>query len=125
MTDPIRSEPDRLPRSLRLAALLDSQFEIPALGVRFGLDPVIGLIPGVGDAISFALGLIIVHDAHRLGARRRVVARMVVNLLGDLLIGTLPVVGDVADFFIRPNRANAELLRREHAEGRLRPRGRA
>ncbi len=115
---------DPLPHSLRLAALLDSKFEIPALKLRFGLDPLIGLIPGIGDTISLVLGMLIVFDARRLGARKRVLGRMVWNLTVDWVIGTIPLIGDVADFFIRPNQANAELLRREHEAGRLERSGR-
>ncbi len=103
----------RLPRSLRLAKLLDSSFRVPGTGFRFGWDPLIGLIPVVGDALSFGLGSLIVIDAWRLGVRRRVLARMVVNLIADFLVGTAPVVGDAADFFVKANRANARLLRRE------------
>jgi hypothetical protein len=109
-----------LPRSLRLARALDSKFLVPGTGFRFGIDPIIGLIPVVGDAISFAMGMVIVTDAWRLGARRRVLARMGLNLLVDWVIGSIPVIGDAADFFIKPNRANAALLTREHAAGRLR-----
>lgn len=110
-----------LPRSLRLARALDSKFLVPGTGFRFGIDPIIGLVPVVGDTISFALGMLIVSDAVRLGARRRVLARMIVNLVVDWIIGSIPLIGDAADFFIKPNRANAALLAREHAAGRLRP----
>lgn len=109
-----------LPRSLRLARALDSKFLIPGTGFRFGIDPILGLIPVVGDTISFALGMIIVADAMKLGARRRVLARMGLNLVVDWIIGSIPLIGDAADFFIKPNRANAALLAREHAAGRLR-----
>lgn len=109
-----------LPRSQRLATLLDSQFVVPGTGYRFGLDPILGLVPGIGDAISLAVGLVIVHDAWRLGARKRVLGRMALNLGVDWVVGTIPVVGDAADFFIKPNRANADLLTREYEAGRLR-----
>jgi hypothetical protein len=98
---------------LRLARLLDSKFAFPGTTFRFGLDPIIGLLPVVGDAVAFGLGSLIVIDAWRLGVRRRVLARMVLNLGVDWLIGLLPVVGDAADFFVKPNRANARLLMRE------------
>lgn len=102
-----------LPRSLRLARALDSKFLIPGTGFRFGIDPIIGLIPVVGDTISFALGMLIVTDAVRLGVRRRVIARMLLNLIVDWIVGSIPLIGDAADFFIKPNRANARLLARE------------
>lgn len=109
---------DDIPRALRLADTLDSKFEL--LGVRFGIDPLIGLVPVVGDTISFVLGLAIVRDAWKHRARKRVIARMLIHLGIDWLIGQIPLFGDAADFFIRPNARNAELLRREHDAGRLR-----
>ncbi|MEA5614831.1 DUF4112 domain-containing protein [Nodularia spumigena] len=102
-----------LPRSLRLAKLLDAKFVVPGTTFRFGIDPLIGLIPVAGDAIAFGLGSLIVIDAWRLGVRKRILARMVLNLGVDWLIGSMPVVGDAADFVIKPNRANARLLKRE------------
>lgn len=100
--------------------MMDSQFVLPGTKVQFGLDPILGLVPGVGDAVSFLVGMIIVTDAWRMGARKRVLGRMIGNLAIDWLVGTVPVIGDLADFAIKPNRANAELLAREHAAGRLR-----
>lgn len=114
---------DNLPNSLRMAELLDSKFQV--LGVRFGIDPLIGLIPVLGDTISLVLGLSIVRDAWAHRARKRVIARMLFNLGVDWLVGQIPLLGDAADFFIRPNKANAEMLRREHEAGRLSPRGRS
>lgn len=73
----------------------------------------IGLVPVVGDTLAFVLGSLIVVDAWRLGVRKRILTRMMLNLGADWLIGLVPVVGDVADFFIKPNRANARLLKRE------------
>jgi hypothetical protein len=102
-----------LPRSLRLAKLLDAKFVVPGTAFRFGIDPLIGLVPVVGDALAFGLGSLIVIDAWRLGVRRRTLARMVLNLGVDWVVGSVPLVGDAADFFIKPNRANARLLKRE------------
>lgn len=109
-----------MPRSVRLAHLLDARFRFPGTAFRFGLDPLIGLIPVAGDTISLCIGLLILFDARRLGARKRVLARMLLNLGVDWAVGIIPLVGDAADFFIKPNRANAALLMREHAAGRLR-----
>ena len=108
------------PRTLRLARLLDAKFRLPGTTFTFGIDPLLGLIPGIGDAISFLLGAAIVFEARRLGCRRRVLLRMLANLLVDAGIGTIPIVGDALDFFIKPNAANAALLAAEHREGRLR-----
>lgn len=110
-----------IPHSVRLANALDAKFRVPGTRFRFGLDPLIGLLPVAGDTISLCLGLLILADAKRLGTRPRVLLRMLLNLVVDWLIGMIPLVGDVADFFIKPNRANANLLLREHQAGRLRP----
>lgn len=115
-----RGDPSPLPRVLRLAKVLDTRFRLPGTSLRFGIDPLLGLVPGLGDAIGLVLGSLIVFEARRLGCDRRVLLRMVANLLIDAGIGTIPIVGDVLDFFIKPNAANAALLSAEHAAGRLR-----
>ena len=95
--------------------LLDQRFRIPVLGVRFGMDAILGLIPGFGDLLGMALGYGLVVEAIRLRARWRVVARMIWNLGMDALIGAIPIVGDVYDFFSHANRRNLELLQLELA----------
>ena len=94
-----------------LGSLLDSRFRLPG-GFRFGLDPLIGLVPGIGDGISAIVALYIVLEAWRLGASRGTLARMLLNIGLDFAIGVIPVLGDAADFVFRSNRRNLELLRR-------------
>jgi hypothetical protein len=94
-----------------LGSLLDSRFRLPG-GFRFGLDPLIGLVPGVGDGISAILSLYIVLEAYRLGASRGALARMLLNIGLDLGVGIIPIIGDVADFAFKSNRRNLDLLRR-------------
>jgi hypothetical protein len=94
-----------------LGSLLDSRFRLPG-GFRFGLDPLIGLVPGVGDGISAILSLYIVLEAYRLGASRGALARMLLNVGLDLGVGIIPIIGDVADFAFKSNRRNLDLLRR-------------
>jgi hypothetical protein len=108
-------EPDD-PLSL-LSYWLDSRFQIPGLGWRVGLDPLIGLIPGVGDLASLLLSLIIVLAAIRAGAPRITVARMGINLALDVTIGSLPVVGDLFDAWFKANERNVALLQRTRALG--------
>ena len=96
----------------RLAKLLDTQFRLPGTGLRFGLDGLVGLLPGVGDLITGGLGLYIVHRARQEGASGVLIARMLWNLLIDTVLGAIPVFGDLFDFAFRANRKNAELLRR-------------
>jgi uncharacterized protein DUF4112 len=94
----------------RLARLLDEAVPIPGTRQRVGLDPLLGLVPGVGDVVSAVLSLAIVHGALRHRVPARVVWRMVWNLLLDTAVGSVPVAGDVFDAFFRANRMNADLL---------------
>lgn len=116
-----RSKPEPMPRSLALAKLLDSRFRVPILGVRFGLDPLIGLLPVVGDTITLGMGLIIVADAVRLGVRRGPLVQMVVNLAADWVVGLVPGLDVIFDVAFKANLRNARILEREWAEGRLLP----
>ena len=105
-----------LRRLEKLGSLLDSRFRLPG-GFRFGLDPLIGLVPGVGDAASAIVALYIVLEAWRLGASRGTLARMLLNVSLDFGVGVIPVVGDVADFVFKSNRRNLDLLRRHLGRG--------
>jgi hypothetical protein len=94
-----------------LAHWLDSRFSI--FGIRFGFDSILGLIPGVGDLAGLALSTYLIGQGYRLGARKRTLARMSANVLGDTVLGSIPVLGTVADVAWKANRANMRLLRRE------------
>lgn len=109
--DPDSPEAERIAARIRaLAHLLDASFEIPGTGFRFGLDPLLGLIPGLGDAVSAAMGGFLLYEAQRLGAPRRLLARMLANLVADTVVGAVPVAGDVFDAAFRANLRNARLL---------------
>jgi len=117
------SRADRLARIDALATLLDTAFVIPGTQVRFGLDALIGLVPGIGDLVTTALSLFIVSEARALGAPPLLIARMVANVALDGMVGAVPLVGDAFDVAFRANRRNMALLR-EHldkAEGRGTP----
>jgi hypothetical protein len=102
---------DRIRRRIaHVARLLDGAFEIPGTGVRFGLDPILGLAPGVGDVLSAAASVYIIYEARRLGASRRVLWLMGLNVLIDVLIGLVPVAGDAADVAYKANQRNLKLL---------------
>lgn len=110
----------------RLATLLDSRFALPGTKIRFGLDTIVGVVPVVGDTITFAAGAAIVVEAMRLGVRRRVLAQMGTNLLIDWLVGLVPVADLVLDTMYKAHLRNLRLLERE-VEGRAvtgGPRGR-
>jgi hypothetical protein len=100
----------RLKRVRLLSRLLDEQFRIPGTTYRIGLDGLLGLIPGVGDAAGALLSAYILYEAIRLGAPGTVLLRMIANIGIDTLGGTIPVVGDIFDFAWKANKKNAALL---------------
>jgi hypothetical protein len=104
----------------RLAWLLDAQFVLPGTGFRFGADAILGLVPGVGDAIGAGLSAWLIVEAQRLGAPNTLLARMVANLMLDAAVGAVPVLGDVFDAAFKANLRNMRLLRRHLEEVRAR-----
>ena len=102
----------RIARMDALATLLDTAFVIPGTNIRFGIDALIGLVPGIGDVITTALSLFIVREAHAVGAPKHLVARMLVNVAFDGALGLVPLVGDAFDVAWRANRRNVDMLRR-------------
>jgi Domain of unknown function (DUF4112) len=99
-------------RIARVTNVLDELVPIPGTGQRIGLDPVIGLIPFVGDAVAGLVGLWVIGEATRFGIPRIAVARMVVNLLADLAVGAVPLLGDLVDVVSHSNSSNLDLFRR-------------
>ncbi len=99
----------------RLAFLLDDAFGIPGTRVRFGLDPIIGLVPVVGDTATLVMGLLPVIAAVRFRLGPRLVARMLGNLAFDWLVGLVPGIDLVLDAAVKAHRRNAILLEREVA----------
>lgn len=99
-------------RIARVTNVLDELVPIPGTGQRVGLDPLIGLIPFVGDAVAGLVGLWVIGEATRFGIPRIAVARMVVNLLADLAVGAVPLLGDLVDVVSHSNSRNLDLFRR-------------
>ncbi|HSE15758.1 MAG TPA: DUF4112 domain-containing protein [Pyrinomonadaceae bacterium] len=96
----------------RLGWLLDDVFTVPVLGWRFGLDALIGLIPGIGDTSTSLASFYILVSAVRHGVPKITLLRMAMNIGFDYLLGSIPLVGDVADVFWKSNRKNIALLRK-------------
>ena len=96
----------------KLVRLMDDQFRVPIIGWRFGLDPIIGLIPVVGDLVSFIISLLIVKGLVTAGLPRKLIVKMIANILLDFLVGEIPVIGDIWDFFNQANRKNLKLVRK-------------
>ena len=106
---------ERIARLDRLTTLLDTAFVIPGTRFRFGVDGLIGLVPGLGDAVTTGLSLWIVYEAHQIGAPKHVIARMLGNVAIDGVVGAVPLAGDVFDVLWRANRRNMRILR-EHLD---------
>jgi hypothetical protein len=96
----------------RLAWLLDSSIRVPGTQFRFGLDAIIGLIPWAGDVIGSALSFGIIGLAFQMGASRWTLVRMGFNVLLELIIGAIPVFGDIFDAVWKSNDRNVRLLER-------------
>ena len=108
----IESEiPEELLWAEKLVRLMDNQFKVPLVNFRFGLDPIIGLIPWVGDLVTFAISGLIIKSLVDAGLPRRLIGKMVLTSLIDLAVGAIPVVGDVWDFFFKANRKNLKLAK--------------
>ena len=99
-----------LARVRKLSSWLDSRFRIPGTDTRVGLDPILGLIPGVGDLVSLGLSGYAILAAHRFGLPKRTIARMLGNLGIDAVVGSIPIVGDLFDFAFKANRRNLKLI---------------
>ena len=100
------------------ADLLDSRFRIPGTDIRFGIDPILSLIPGFGDLASPIFTVVLLVQGLRQHVPRVVMVRMVVNALIDALIGVIPVAGNIGDIFWRANNLNLALLERHVHPGR-------
>ena len=99
-----------------VAALLDDIFRIPGTKIRFGLDALIGWVPGIGDAMTGIASFLIVFASWRRGAKAVTLVRMVANVLLETAIGAIPVAGDVFHIVWKANRRNYRLLLREKEE---------
>lgn len=112
-SSPAADTTDRLARIERVAKLLDSRFRLPVIGVRVGWDSILGLVPGVGDAVTALPAGWMIWHGYAMGARKRVLARMGLNAGIDMLVGGIPLVGDIFDVAFKSHRKNLALLQRE------------
>src|SRR5207244_8237412 len=92
-----------------LKRLLDEAFRVPGTNVRFGWDPIIGLVPWAGDLFTALLSCAILVQAHQMRIPRVVQLRMLINIAIDVLVGVVPIVGDIADLFWKSNTKNCAL----------------
>ncbi len=94
----------------RLAWYLDNSIRLPGLNVRVGIDPLIGLIPGIGDTIGAIMSSYILFEAARIGAPKSILLKMAFNIAVDALAGAPPIFGDLFDFGWKTNQKNARIL---------------
>jgi hypothetical protein len=104
-----RGEQSQLERLRSLAWLLDESIPLPG-GYRIGIDAIVGLVPGFGDAVGALLSAYIINEARRLGAPRSVLLRMGGNVLLEAVIGAVPLAGDLFDAAFKANMRNLALL---------------
>jgi hypothetical protein len=125
--DPVVLEPERWAKGAwifrdqtlqRLEILLDEAFRIPGTGFRFGIDGIIGLVPGLGDVLAGLLSMIIPLAAWIRGVPYIALVRMAVNIGIGVLIGSIPFLGDIFDIAWKANRRNYQLMRRHLGEPR-------
>jgi hypothetical protein len=106
------------PLSALIARLMDSRFVIPGTDIRFGLDSIVDLVPGIGDSAGALVSTVLIAQSARLGVPRVILARMALNVLINTLIGALPFLGAVLSVFYRSNAMNYALLQRHAGQRR-------
>jgi len=121
--DAIPVDPSRFALLRRWAVLLDSAFAIPGIPVRFGVDALLGLVPGVGDLATPAFTILMLGTGLRMRVPLVVLARMVLNAGLDAAVGLVPIAGDLADVGWKANLRNMELLERHAVPGTPATRG--
>jgi hypothetical protein len=104
-----------LDRLDRLATWLDTAFVIPGTNIRFGVESLLRLVPGIGDAAASAMSFYLLYEAYRLDVPRLLLARMAANVMLEGTVGAVPFAGDAFDVFFRANRRNVALLRAHFA----------
>ena len=113
-----RSSNNKIKWIERVAYLLDEQFRFPGTKFRFGLDPLMNLVPFLGDISGFMLSAALVLTMARNGASGQLLVRMSINILLDATIGAIPVLGQIFDFYYKANKRNVQLLREHYTEGK-------
>lgn len=109
----VADEPRAMERVRTVARLLDEAIELPVINYRIGLDPILGILPVGGDALSAAISLYIVAEAAQMGASRDTLLKMLFNIGVDAVVGMIPVLGTVVDAVWKANERNVALLEAE------------
>lgn len=106
----------RLKSISKISKLMDSQFEVG--GFKFGLDPILNIIPFAGDAATGIVSFALVYAMYQHGASGKIIVKMLWNVLVDLVIGAIPVLGWIFDFYFKANDRNITLLNQHYLEGK-------
>jgi hypothetical protein len=101
-----------LARLQRYARLLDHSIRIPVIGYKIGINPILGLVPGIGDLAGLALSSYVLLEAMRVGVPSAVLRRMAFNVALETAVGTVPILGDIFDMTFKANMRNIRLLER-------------
>jgi len=114
--------PTTIPKELewaeRIAGQLDSKFRLPGTNFRFGFDPIIGLIPFLGDSVTFVISSMLVLAMVRKKVSGKLLTLMIGNILLDTIIGSIPILGNIFDFAYKANQRNVRLMKRHYQEGK-------
>jgi hypothetical protein len=100
-----------LERLEKLSILFDTAFIVPGTSIRFGVESIMRLIPGIGDAAASALSCYLLYEAHSLGVPKHVFARMIANVAIEGIVGAVPIIGDLLDVGFKANRRNVAILK--------------
>jgi hypothetical protein len=104
-------ESERMRELEQLSHFLDSKFSF--LGFRFGIDSIVGLVPGIGDVVSGIVAFYIVLQGYMLGVSKWTMIKMCLLVLFDLLLGSLPIIGDLLDAWLQANNRNVRAIKKD------------
>lgn len=112
-----KEQHDRLNRMRGIAKIMDSEFSF--LGISYGLDAIIGLIPWLGDVLTGIVSVYIVWEAYKIGVPEKMLRRMISNVIVDVFIGGVPVLGDIFDVLFKANKRNVAMVEKYLQIGEL------
>lgn len=122
--DGARDRQAHLTELAQLAALLDTRYRIPGTSWRFGIDAILGVVPGIGDTLAALPALYLIWRARQMGVPKSLLLRMIANVGIDTVFGSVPIAGTIFDVFFKASRRNVTLLRRYLEENAAREVGR-
>lgn len=102
----------------RIASIMDDKFKVPGTNFRFGLDPILNLIPFAGDVSGFVVSAALLYVMAKNGVSRKVLVLMAINIAVDAAVGAIPILGQISDFYIKANTRNIKLLKEHYREGK-------